>query len=532
MKTRVISMLLAIVMIITAVPAMGIFSFAESAEATDEATYYDLSHLNSYKEEDLAAEGADAESVARVYALTTKTYDRLSPEQRHALIADVIENIDALGGLRSFIGTDDEDTADVYEDAVAAQLYFDTLAVSKMVIDGSLYVQDGLQFHISFFTAVDDEAISSSTNWKRFLVNSKDGMSTNFSVQAPDKPRLDENGYVVRGDYIKNGSVYASNVILTDPAYEMLKFSNGSLKSLWYGTIAYNPATGENYKYDADTYVGNTDRTDSYNAAAANNPTNSGANISFGSSISSLQDHSFQFVTAFDLTAPALADSAGRESSQALQACNFRSSFYFSNKSGTFKSKSAPKNGTSLTWASSYTDSGATGNLSIKNKEVFDLTFVDDITQSTDTTGTHTFSVYTNTHLLTEAKNYAIDSKTSAAQSLKSSWMDIFAIRVYTKALSTIEIEQNHFADLVNYYQLDLSDYNTLTDRAKKAVNTELQAISVADTVYTTHSEVQAYLDEAVIENFDYDALRENRDNYAYNHTIDIAKHYKLSLAK
>ena len=42
--------------------------------------------------------------------------------------SNVIAAIDSEGGLRSFIGTDDE-TTDEYEDGIAAQLYFDKIAV-------------------------------------------------------------------------------------------------------------------------------------------------------------------------------------------------------------------------------------------------------------------------------------------------------------------------------------------------------------------------------------------------------------------
>ncbi len=64
-----------------------------------------------------------------------------------------------------------------------------------------------------------------------------------------------------------------------------------------------------------------------------------------------------------------------------------------------------------------------------------------------------------------------------------SSNMDVYAILVYDGVLTEEELMQNHFADLMSYYQVDMTMFDMITDdRVKKSLYTALAEVKIGET--------------------------------------------------
>ncbi len=60
--------------------------------------------------------------------------------------------------------------------------------------------------------------------------------------------------------------------------------------------------------------------------------------------------------------------------------------------------------------------------------------------------------------------------------------LEIYAIRVYGTRMGEVEIAQNHFADLCNYYGVSLDDYNKLTSDKRAALVEQYADVNLLDT--------------------------------------------------
>ncbi len=79
--------------------------------------------------------------------------------------------------------------------------------------------------------------------------------------------------------------------------------------------------------------------------------------------------------------------------------------------------------------------------------------------------------------------------------------MDLYGLRLYEDTLTEDEREQNHFADLAKYYQLDLTDFDKILSATdKKTVYAALAGYTLVsdETIFTAKETIQGALDTAV----------------------------------
>ncbi len=76
--------------------------------------------------------------------------------------------------------------------------------------------------------------------------------------------------------------------------------------------------------------------------------------------------------------------------------------------------------------------------------------------------------------------------------------LDIYAVRIYAKTLTTAEIKQNHFADLAKFFRLDISGYHDLTATEKAAVH----AIAAGYTFESDKDTVQYAISKAIFNGY------------------------------
>ena len=391
--------------------------------------------------------------IASFYALDLVLYSSISEEQQEQVREELFSSL-----------TD----GDFSYSSVEVQELLDAKC-SEYITDAydKLYVQEGLKYHISFFGANDSEDITSTTDWSRFFVNTQEGMSTTFSVTPAYKPVLDENGFVTT-TVVQN----SKTVLAVERDWNSVKFVNGALKSVWNGTIAVNPETKQLYKYADGTTVAVDAPTASYGEAGANVATNNGVSLSFFTPQNTL-DHTYQFVMSADTESA--YDNTSRRVEQMLQAPVFRMSAGLNSKNteGSFGANMWLRKYTnsSYSWpTTSFAETGVTNATAIKNQQAFDFTIVADITSTRAATnddpslGTFNVTLYTNDEQLAKYENNNIYSNGSMSSTMKSSWTDIYAIRVYEKVLTASEMEQNHFADILKYYQVNIDSLNMLPE--------------------------------------------------------------------
>ena len=84
----------------------------------------------------------------------------------------------------------------------------------------------------------------------------------------------------------------------------------------------------------------------------------------------------------------------------------------------------------------------------------------------------------------------------------KHEWVDLYSVRIYSKVLSAEEQIQNRAADMVEYFDLDLTKYNNYTDEIKKNVNKALAAL----TFNVEKATAQAVIDGGVYSSAAYEA--------------------------
>ncbi len=102
---------------------------------------------------------------------------------------------------------------------------------------------------------------------------------------------------------------------------------------------------------------------------------------------------------------------------------------------------------------------------------------------------------------------------------------NIYAIRYYGKTLTTAEIRQNHFVDVVKYNKVDVSNFFTLKESHKQEMY-NLFANVLLDA--KTTEELQAMYDAKYEELYWSDVMEEGNDSH--NHVIDLARFYSLDL--
>ncbi len=103
---------------------------------------------------------------------------------------------------------------------------------------------------------------------------------------------------------------------------------------------------------------------------------------------------------------------------------------------------------------------------------------------------------------------------------------NLYSLRVYSRQLSTAEMEQNRFADLAVKFDLDLDVYAMLSDEEKAELYSEMSSYKVTDAKQTV---VDAY--EIAIEEIYYSSESETPTENEV-HFYEIASYYKLNLTK
>ena len=117
---------------------------------------------------------------------------------------------------------------------------------------------------------------------------------------------------------------------------------------------------------------------------------------------------------------------------------------------------------------------------------------------------------YKNTLLPTTA-GYNKSGETVASnakfQVMKGVAGTIFAIRVYSEALTKAQLDQNHFADIAAYLDLDLTTFAQLSEAGRQSVYSKLSAVSLTDATVDSVNDVIKAVAATLPVMTDYDKL-------------------------
>ena len=193
-------------------------------------------------------------------------------------------------------------------------------------------------------------------------------------------------------------------------------------------------------------------------------------------------------------------------------------------------------------------------NLGVKITDATDFTFIysgdfSEVTKSgsslTSVTGSYDFDMLVNNKLVnfeTGATdmyyadadgNHTFEVDFNSAEKFdelfklgEGGTMNIYAIRIYSKALSQQEIAQNHFADLAEFHDIELDIFSLLTDEEKKAVYAAMQDVYLTDSKESVHEAYEAAINE-IYYTSDAEEPTENE-----LHFYELASYYKLNLTE
>lgn len=131
---------------------------------------------------------------------------------------------------------------------------------------------------------------------------------------------------------------------------------------------------------------------------------------------------------------------------------------------------------------------------------------------NTDTSVADTFSIVTPDTVLYSAEGVytpngaKLQSTNILGYSNSAAKAEHYAIRYYSKALTAAEINQNHFADIAKWYQLDMNLYEALSNTQKADARAALLAFVAADAslnfsaATAARSTVQNFLDQFALD--------------------------------
>ncbi len=117
-------------------------------------------------------------------------------------------------------------------------------------------------------------------------------------------------------------------------------------------------------------------------------------------------------------------------------------------------------------------------------------------------------------------------SDTPIGRTAQGAYLKIHAIRIYDRVISVEEMQQNHFADIAKYHELDISNLFELSDTQKAEIYSSFANITLEE---KTQDELQALYNETYTEVY-YDAMK-IEGNDSHNHVVDLAEYYSLDLS-